>query len=379
MSTPQRRDALDVMRAAAAMAVVVHHVGFSSGYTLNGRLGDLTGRLDVGVAIFFVLSGHLLFGPWAIAIFGGADPPRFGTFLLRRAMRIFPAYWCALAGLLLLDAVQVGDIGGLFATATLTQVYQQDTALLGIVQAWSLSTEIAFYLALPLIGHLLLRLAGRRSINQRALVTLAALTVVGLGAYVFRSGMTAWGGSWNSVSNFWLPAHLDTFAAGMAVATVQQWAASDARVRDGVRRLMTRRWPWILGAVVIFVVMATQFELSVGLQSASLNRELARHACYTAIGLLLVAPFALGDATHRRTVLLRAGAWVGLVSYGVYLWHQVLIAGTFSERAMPWDLFDGSFWPRLAATVPLAVALGAASWWLVERPALAVSERFRRR
>jgi peptidoglycan/LPS O-acetylase OafA/YrhL len=375
MGTTERRGTLDVLRAGAALAVVVHHVAFASGHTLNSRVGEITGRLDIGVSIFFVLSGYLLFAPFAAALIDDRGLPSGRGFLVRRATRIFPAYWLALGVLAAIDAVQLRDLGGVIATATLTQVYQPDTALLGIVQAWSLATEIGFYLVLPVAAVGLRRLVRGRTTNQRAMLLIAALVAVAVSTYLFRTVMYAWDTSVSGVSAFWLPSHADTFAAGMIVAVLDHWRRRVPSIDRMVIRWTVRRWPYGVAASLAFLVMATQFELAVGLQSASLNRELARHATYTAVSVLIVAPFALGRARETVSPAVRLGATVGLVSYGVYLWHQVLIAGAFSDRVAPWTLFDGSFWPRLLCTVPLAVALGAVSWFLVEKPVLRLTRR----
>src|SRR4051812_409189 len=90
----QRLPALDAVRALGALAVVAHHVGFATGVNLSG--GPWSGwlaRLDVGVAVFFVLSGFLLFRPWAHAQATARERPKTLRYLWRRALRILPAYW----------------------------------------------------------------------------------------------------------------------------------------------------------------------------------------------------------------------------------------------------------------------------------------------
>ena len=72
--TPARLPALDALRAVGAAAVVGTHVSFATGATADPRWGGLLSRLDVGVAIFFVLSGFLLFRPYAHAAAHGARP-----------------------------------------------------------------------------------------------------------------------------------------------------------------------------------------------------------------------------------------------------------------------------------------------------------------
>ena len=73
-SVTDRLPALDALRAIGAVAVVGHHVGFQTAATMNTTWGGWLARLDVGVAIFFVLSGFLLFRPWALNAATGQRP-----------------------------------------------------------------------------------------------------------------------------------------------------------------------------------------------------------------------------------------------------------------------------------------------------------------
>src|SRR6266851_3607954 len=88
------QDALDGLRAVAAVAVLVTHVGGLTGYVLIGTPASwVVSRGNIGVPIFFVLSGLLLYRPWAAAALAGPPAVRVTTYLRRRALRILPAYW----------------------------------------------------------------------------------------------------------------------------------------------------------------------------------------------------------------------------------------------------------------------------------------------
>src|SRR5438067_1774084 len=88
---------LDPLRAVAALCIVVTHTAGWSGFNSAHALGAWTARLDCGVAIFFVLSGFLLYRPFVAARLDGRDGPRVLRYARRRALRILPAYWVALA------------------------------------------------------------------------------------------------------------------------------------------------------------------------------------------------------------------------------------------------------------------------------------------
>jgi len=61
----------DGLRALAALSVLLHHVAFASGITTGSRFGPYTARFDVGVAVFFLISGFLLYRPFVAARLAG--------------------------------------------------------------------------------------------------------------------------------------------------------------------------------------------------------------------------------------------------------------------------------------------------------------------
>ncbi len=99
-TAPTRLDTLDGYRAIAALGVLVYHtagwVGFMSPQEPGAHLIDNLGNF--GVAVFFVISGFLLFRPFVLASLTGTSPPETAPFYIRRALRIYPAYWLALIG-----------------------------------------------------------------------------------------------------------------------------------------------------------------------------------------------------------------------------------------------------------------------------------------
>jgi peptidoglycan/LPS O-acetylase OafA/YrhL len=82
--------AVEGMRACAAVGVVVTHVAFQTGNT-GGITGRLFGRFDLAVAVFFALSGFLLWRGHAAAARGLRQVPPTGHYLRSRIVRICPA------------------------------------------------------------------------------------------------------------------------------------------------------------------------------------------------------------------------------------------------------------------------------------------------
>ena len=142
---------LDSVRAIAALSVLVFHASFWSKITLTGSaLAPFLTRLDVGVAIFFVLSGFLLYRPFVRAHLQGTPEPRAVAYGWRRALRILPAYWLALTVIALVvpkpDTFQADHAVVYYG---FLQIYG-DLVFGGISQAWTLCVEVTFYAMLPL-------------------------------------------------------------------------------------------------------------------------------------------------------------------------------------------------------------------------------------
>src|SRR5262249_17296373 len=148
---------LDGLRALAAILVVATHVGFQTGASFHGAFGAVLARCDIGVALFFVLSGFLLTRPW---LAGRPEPPSTKVYAVRRAARILPAYWIALT-VVLLSTARGTPPQGIARNLLLVQTYA-GPLLSGFTQTWSLCTEVAFYVVLPFIALPLARAVSDR-------------------------------------------------------------------------------------------------------------------------------------------------------------------------------------------------------------------------
>src|SRR3954463_10135531 len=178
-----RSTAVDALRGAAALGVFIFHAWL---YTLpQPRAGnrDAPGdfalhELRLGLVLFFVLSGFLLFGPWAKASLGDGRGPRLKEDLRRRAARILPASYVALVGSIALlwslegtPGVRPPPAEGLPLFAVFAQNTSGSTVMKLDPPMWTLAVEVSFYLVLPLLGWMALRLARTR--RSQALVPLA--------------------------------------------------------------------------------------------------------------------------------------------------------------------------------------------------------------
>lgn len=367
---PVRYPTFEGVRALAAIAVLVYHAGTFTGVTwgpgaATHPFGPWVQHLNVGVSTFFVLSGFLLFRPFVVAHLADRPGPAVRPYLVRRLVRIFPAYWLALAVSTWLLDLQLGDWWGHVRFYGLLQIYWGDTVLGGLVQAWSLCTELSFYLFLPIWAALLAKVSGpvERRIRAHAL-GLVALYAIGL---ITRGQLRAGG---HAVGYATLPANADLFALGMALALVSAAAAVREREPGGLARTLGELPGAAWGAAACCYVGAVSLDYPFGLEAPSVAQELLREVLFGLIAALIVAPGVFGDQGRGaiRRLLRSWPLWaLGVVSYGIYLWHL-----TVMERLVGSDALGAtpSILALSIATLAVTVVVAAGSWFGLERPLL---------
>ncbi len=387
-SSSGRFAGFDGLRAIAALGVLATHVALHTGFTVRDPRGEYWARLDVGVAVFFVLSGFLLYRPFVARRMDGRPPADVRAYLRNRFLRIFPAYWLALTVLaVVLDTRDRNDfqnLGDFVRYFGLLQSYSASTALGGLQQAWTLTNEVAFYLLLPLwaagAAYLLRRLAPRRAVA----VELGVLAAAAAAALTWRYWLHSLSGDDVSLGTFdprlhWLPANFHLFVPGMALAVAVEWS----RRRQQPLRILEwpRRHPMVcwLGAAACFWAVSTRLGLGFEVGATEPTQGVVKEALYGGVGFFLVLPVALAGATLPRSLRWlgsRPMVTLGVLSYGIYLWHEGVTDIYRDVFDVP--LFTGSFPKALAFTVVVSVAAAAVSYYLVERPALALKDRHHR-
>lgn len=363
-----RLEALDGYRALAALCVVVTHVAFQTA-AVRGPFGGFLARLDIGVTIFFLLSGFLLVRPWLRAHEGTAPRPRVVPYAWHRFLRIMPAYWVVVvAAMFIIPTNRGASVGEWLIQLLLLQIYVDGGLVLGLTQMWSLGTELSFYVALPLIGWWLLRRRSpdsRRRRRRRWLLVVALVVVAQVWrAAVFQIPEVP------SYALYWLPNHIDWFALGFALAMLR----SDDPALDGPLAGVVRdlsRMPGVCWAIALsaFWVTTTALGGPVDLVPATMDQAFLKHLLYGLAAFFALLPVTVGRGEDRtsRTFASPLSLWLGKVSYGIFLWNMVLITVALWITGIP-D-FSGRFWTVLAVELALTVAAAAASWYVVERTA----------
>jgi peptidoglycan/LPS O-acetylase OafA/YrhL len=360
--------ALDGMRAVAATMVVATHAAFATGRYVEGTGGGLLARLDFGVALFFLLSGFLLFRPWALALATGERSPRTGAYLWRRALRILPAYWLAtLAALLLLPANQHLTAETWLRNLSLTQIYGFGLLADGLTQTWSLCTEVLFYLLLPVLALLLCRaLAHGRWHPTRLLLGCSVLAVA---AACWSAYVCTWHGPVTVTAGLWLPGFLGWFGGGMALAVVQVHVTTHPGRWPFVHSLGSEGVALSVAAAGLFVIAATPVAGPRTLVPPSPAAAVTKSLLYLLCGLLLLWPAVFGQGRGPVYAVLSCSPmrWLGKISYGVFLFHLMLLEAV--ARALGYRLFTGSLTVLFVLTMVATIAVAALSYRVVEEPA----------
>ncbi len=387
---------LEGARGVAALSVLTFHaVVFSDD---PGFLGIATARFWLGVPLFFLLSGFLLFRPMAHATIFLTERPSFGRYARSRVLRIFPAYWVALTVTILLlyyDARSVALaavalvllvrylwtsrglvvallLAGMafwvlhttppelirfgFMNYFLVFLLYQRNGMIG--PAWTLCIEVAFYVFLPLLV-LAADLWARRGATvrdraSRLAVVLVCLLPVG-SVYLTYSGDSR-------TLPIWLPGYIDQFAIGMLLAVaVEVWP------RVSVRR---SRALLALGLAVGVVVNLGGYHLGAPSPYGNGSSGLFATGMDVAFALALASVLMRDERTVLGRILsARPLVAAGTISYGLYLWHMLVILGL--DDTVAW----GSAWSNVIFVLTGTVMIATASWFVVEKPVLRLKDR----
>lgn len=372
----RRFDCLDGYRALAALSVLVFHVNAATGANTTNTAGWILARLDVGVSVFFTLSGFLLYRPFALAHLRGRPRPDTRRYFTRRFVRIFPAYWVTLFVVTtVFRNLSIHNLGDAAIFGLLLTGYSVKHLFAGgLFQAWTLTVEVAFYCFLPLYAWLVARRADTAKSRVRTqTLGVGVLLCIGLGS---RAAFAAHRpGALILLS---LPTHLAPFALGMSLAIASAWGEATGQI-PRVLALAARHTVvcWMLAALA-FWAAATQLGLSRHLTFTLLTfrQEMGRHILFALFAFFFLLPGVLppGEGAGpqglgRRALASRPLAAVGLVSYGIYLWHYDLIKEL--TRGQEHASFATVLWVALA----VSAAFATVSYVVVEAPLMRLVRR----
>ncbi len=327
----------------------------------RSTLDTAISQLRLGMPLFFVLSGFLIFRPFAAALIDGRDRPDIRKYATRRVARIVPAYWVAIlipaALLAWLDHGQARPVEQLPIYLLFAQNYVDATSQGLNPPTWTIVVEVSFYAAVPivavLLGWAMARVSG--SATRRVTLTVVCICFLLLGAYVL--GQCAINGPNHSPLKDSLLGRLNSFAAGMLAAVLVYG------------RTIRPRTAYALVAGGTALLLSEAVVRGYSLLDPTLRDVIVDTPASVGVAMI-IGGFALaripGEVVFARGPL----QWYGKLSYGLYLWHFPVI---YVLRSLDW-------WPSsllgacLAVLVP-ATLLAMLSWSLLEKPAMEWARR----
>lgn len=335
--------ALDGLRALSVLAVIWHHTSGTPGPRIS-HSGFM------GVDLFFAISGFLI-TTLLMRERGRTADISLRNFYARRALRIFPLYYAVLAlYVLLVFATERGTPKGeqffrnLPAFLTYTVNWFVDLSAGASVPfyfSWSLSTEEQFYMLWPplLVGALLL---GKGRIGP-SLAVLFVLVVVSVGAGMFLDTRVL---PWRILASLSLPILLGA-ASAIVVNTRRGYA--------GVSAVLG--WWWSAPAVFAVMIGALWF----GAPPWSIQ----------VIMVTAVTAVTIREDTLMHPVLTwRPLAFIGVISYGIYLMH--MLCANVVRRVV----HEEQGLALCAGTTILVIAVAYVSFRYFETPLLRIKRRF---
>ena len=359
----------DSLRAIAALSVFLGHT-VTGLYTFlqHPHLFLIAVQVaDQGVAVFFLISGFLLYRPFVAARTGGRRMSLRG-FARRRLLRIVPAYWVALTIGIVTGVVFGVTVHNFWIFYGFGQIYSATTIGQGIGAAWTLCIEMTFYALLPLLSLLAARLTHRRGAMAAELGMLAALAVASL---AFRAHFSSFS-DFAIVST--LPGTFCWFAVGMGLAVIsvagqrrtERLGPGSPEPRTSMPMTIARDHPTVCWAAALAAFILLH---ELALHTRGTFTAVAEHVLYAVVAMFILLPGIFGDnrgGLARRVLRNRLLTWIGLVSYAFYLYHTLVI------QQIAKGLHSGSGAMRyvllLVSSFLISSVCAGLSYYLLERP-----------
>ena len=339
---PFRREIeLDFLRGIAILLVMDFHDAPYGLLNYPLRLFHMQHFGVVGVDIFFVLSGFLVGGllvkEWRVK--GRIDSKNF---LIRRGFKIWPQYYVFLLLLLVTGHRTVHELWG--------NLLNIQNYVGGIAHTWSLAVEEHAYLLI------LLFLAAAARLRLRMRTVFFTLLGMCISVELLRLYLAS------RFDPVFAPTHtrVDAIFYGVVLAILYHYAPETFHRIQG--------WTWLWVSLLVVQLLYVKFH-PVSWWDPAINIDVFD---FTGIALLML--LYKHREGKRRNWLYRAVAWIGLYSYGIYLWHVSVEAPTYAvARRLPsWAVRP---WLGLAP-LAMGIAIGVVTTKLIEFPMLRLRERW---
>lgn len=362
----------DPLRAIAALSVVLFHVAFLALWFRGVHVGvpeiefpaaygsnaEALAYLNVGLSVFFVLSGYLIARPFVRAFVAGEPVPALARYARNRLLRIVPAFWIVFTILLIRHGADGSSVGQVASVYLFAQDYNDSAAAFLVGPAWTLGVEMGFYALVPLLATVAtavaLRAPWQAGPRVRIGFVFALALAVAAASLVFRGLHPSSGAHLNS-----LPANLYAFVPGVLLVTAEIEAAPRL-AGDRRGRLIAAA---LLAAAAVLLVLYTRVPLE--------STRIRALCVASATGAFVAAPLVLQWSTRGcwRAFDNRVLRWLGERSYSIYLIHVgvlIELESLASDASSP----RAAFLVLLVTGLPLVIAGAALSYRFFELPFL---------
>lgn len=341
---------LDGLRALSVLAVIAYHL----------KIPFAPGGL-LGVSIFFTLSGYLitdqLMMEWHRA--GRID---FINFWMRRIRRLLPAMFFVLISVALwlyyfdrprLISLQGDFLSVLFYFNNWWLIFHEVSYFESfgppspLGHLWSLAIEEQFYLLWPLILVLILRWIPRRGPRVFAILAGAAASALAM-ALIYQTG--------TDPSRVYYGTDTRAFALLIGAALALVWPSRRLSAQVDIKVRVVLEMIGILGLTAIMLAI---------IHTSGFDPQLYKYglALFAVISALVIAVLAHPASLLAKVLGCKPLRWIGLRSYGLYLWHYPVIVLT-----SPVVDTGGFVLGRAVIQVALCFILAAVSWRFIEEP-----------
>jgi peptidoglycan/LPS O-acetylase OafA/YrhL len=402
--TARRSTAIFGIRGFAALALMTVHVAMFSGLFGTRAFGEprppsnfvgafFVSGLPSFIGVFFVLPALFLYLPLAKAIISGKPRPPQRNTIIRRLVRLLPGYWfMCLVTMVLLNLGDIKDVWYVLRPFLLLQVYLPSPFtphfMNGMEITWTVPSMVQWYLFLPMIAWATHRFARRGATPvqraRRLLLPVPILIAIGVGWLFFVKAQ-----GWDNRILFWWPqGFAPTVGVGIGLAVLLALAqVSPADTPKLLRVGAARPGLFLAGAGVVYLVNCARPFSVIGMDAIySVPGLLTTYLLVAAFGLFATLPLISPGARSRfaETVLgNRPVAFLGRISYGIYLWHFAVMhfylqpGALLSTEVRPIREFYGTvgFLELEAVTFAGSVILATLSFYLVEQPIAALVDR----
>ena len=337
MSEPDRRiPSLDGLRTISIGLVLMGHLSGTRNFPISERVGSLFALGELGVRVFFVISGFLITN-LLLRELSGKQHINLLKFYVRRTFRIFPAYYFFILVLVFLQAVQLIALhpGDIWHALTYTSNYHPYRSW-NVGHTWSLGVEEQFYLLWPAV---LLLAGGRRGLwGAASLLVVCPLIRLGLWQ-LFPETQSGIGHRFETIA--------DAIAVGCVLAGARAWLHRQPAYRK------------MLASKLFVLVPLAVFGANLLHDKPRIHFLIGYTVMNVGVALCLDWCVTNDSGNVGRFLNLRPLVFLGVMSYSIYLWQQLFL-----------DRYSNSIPCRFPYNLVLVAGASLASYYLIERPFL---------